>query len=536
LGEDDATAETSLPTEPPPTAGRRLLARLRRPRVHITRGRLLAFFLIFAFGSLFTAGTVVAVVWTDTPEFCGRCHTMGPEIKGHQISAHRAIGCGECHVEPGVEGWVKAKLNGTRQLFDLMTGAYPKPIPAPDHADLPSTAVTCARCHDANELIASNGPLKLVLETRFKDDETNTRQPVAFVLRPAGFGGSAPGRGVHWHIGSDVQLSSTDPRQQAVDLVRVTNPDGTTAQFIALGQVGVKTNVDPDVQRILKTERSRRMDCIDCHNRVGHSVPTIDAAVDDAMEAGQIDPTLPYIKQQAVYRLSQQYPSSAAADSAIDGLRGFYQARYPLVADSSAASINSAISELKLLYNLVATPDMAVGATTYANDLGHTSAPGCFRCHDGAHYKVVDGVMTDETIPSGCATCHTFPQIGPNNSAILIGQRPDTHNDRLWVFGHNTGVSTLDPAGTSCGACHTRSYCENCHNTPAVQVPHDQMVYNHAEVTRQIGGQACTVCHQPSYCAQCHAGDDVIGVPGSGSGEPPWPTPAPPSPAATSPP
>jgi hypothetical protein len=264
---------------------------------------------------------------------------------------------------------------------------------------------------------------------------------------------------------------------------------------------------------------------------VGHSVPTVDQAVDEAMASGALDPTLPFIKQQAVYRLSQSYPSSASANASIEGLRNFYGQRYPLVADKSGAAINGAISQLETLYSLVATPEMRVGAATYPNNAGHSGAPGCFRCHDGGHYKVVNGALTDETIPSGCATCHTFPQIGPNNSAILIGQRPDTHNDRLWVFNHKTQTSTLDPSGTTCGACHTQSYCENCHKTAAVQIPHDEMVFNHAKVSRELGTAACTLCHQASYCAQCHAGDnvlDIVASPLPTESDRPLPTPLPP--------
>jgi hypothetical protein len=119
--------------------------------------------------------------------------------------------------------------------------------------------------------------------------------------------------------------------------------------------------------------------------------------------------------------------------------------------------VNAAIDDLKRIYRLVATPEMRVSGTTYPNNLGHQSAPGCFRCHDGAHYKVVNDALTDESIPSACATCHTFPQIGSTASGVLIGERPDTHDDRLWVFSHKDSAGTLDPAGTSCGACHTRS-------------------------------------------------------------------------------
>jgi hypothetical protein len=148
---------------------------------------------------------------------------------------------------------------------------------------------------------------------------------------------------------------------------------------------------------------------------------------------------------------------------------------------------------------------MQVTASTYPDNLGHQNAPGCFRCHDGAHYKVVDGALSTESIPSACATCHTFPQIGATESGVLIGRRPASHDDRLWVFNHKATAFTLDPAGTSCGICHTRTYCENCHTTTAVQVPHDDMVYSHATVIRKTGAQACAYCHQPAYCAQCHS-------------------------------
>ena len=87
----------------------------------------------------------------------------------------------------------------------------------------------------------------------------------------------------------------------------------------------------------------------------------------------------------------------------------------------------------------------------------------------------------------------------------LIGERPATHDDRLWVFSHKSSATALDPAGTTCGACHTRTYCESCHNTAAVKVEHDNMKYNHAAVMQKTGSQACAYCHQPAFCSQCHA-------------------------------
>lgn len=483
---------------------RRILRRLGRPRIRSRRGKFIALVLVAGFGSALTVGGVAVAQWTETADFCGRCHTMGPELKGHELSAHRELACAECHVEPGLAGWVKAKINGTRQLIEVITGTFPTPIPPPDHEDLPPTTATCRRCHDVDQLVQNGGPINLVLGARYRSDEANTREGIALVLRPSGFGEGSATRGMHWHVISDVELSSEDLRFQSVDLVRVRNDDGTTTEYVAMDKVTSPTNVQPDIDRIIAGAYSQRMDCIDCHNRVGHRLPPIDEAVDDALEAGAIDATLPWVKDQVVKLLKADYATAADAYAAFDGLRDYYTKSYPLVAAVKAAPINRTIAELRRIYELVATPEMKVSAATYPDNLGHQAFPGCLRCHDGGHYKVVDGALSKETIPSACATCHTFPQIGSNTSAILLGERPSSHIPALWVFDHKKVVSSLDPAASSCGACHTRTYCENCHNTQAVNVPHDNMVYDHAAVSRQTGVRACLACHQPTYCGRCH--------------------------------
>jgi len=519
-GESGAAAPNTEPPagETPKPEPRVRFGRLRRfgsrLRPRGRRGQLIVLFLVAAFAMSATATGVVALQWTETADFCGRCHTMDPELKAHAISAHRDLSCAECHVEPGIEGWIKAKINGTKQLIEILTGTFPTPIPPPDHGDLPPTSATCQRCHDVNQLLENGGPIKFVLKTRYEPDATNTKSSVALVIRPMGLGEGIQTKGIHWHIVSDVELSSTDPRDQTIDLVHVTDPDGTQHTYIAMDKVQDAQNVQPDIDRIEAADKTTRMDCITCHNRAGHGVPTVDDAVDQAMSLGAIDPSLPYVKQQSVALLNASYASDADADAAIDGLMTYYMTNYPSLASTRADAIQSAIGQLKSIYELVATPAMKVSAATYPDNLGHTEYPGCFRCHDGGHYEVVDGKLTGNAIPSGCATCHTFPEIGANTSAILIGQRPDSHLDTLWVFNHKDVVSSVDPSNQSCGACHTRTYCENCHNTPAVQVPHDEMVFNHAAVVRKVGAEACTLCHQQSYCSQCHA-DNVLPTDGS---------------------
>ena len=53
-------------------------------------------------------------------------------------------------------------------------------------------------------------------------------------------------------------------------------------------------------EQIAQGER-RTMDCIDCHNVVAHRIsPTAERAVDEAIAAGRISRTLPFIRREGV--------------------------------------------------------------------------------------------------------------------------------------------------------------------------------------------------------------------------------------------
>jgi nitrate/TMAO reductase-like tetraheme cytochrome c subunit len=509
---------------------RALVNRIPLPKTR--KGAFFGFLVIAGLGSIMTIGAVFFVSFSETSAFCGLCHTMAPEHKAYEMSPHSELACAECHVSPGVMGWVKAKAAGSKQLFQLVTNTYERPIPAPDHSDMPPVTETCLRCHSLKSITANGGPVRLVLRPTYEDNEKNTRDLVAIVLRPAGLASDATTttetavespRGVHWHVQQEVTYTSSDPRSQTIDTVTVHNPDGTQDRYIASNQVGVSLNTDTDLNRLEANQRTRTMDCLDCHNRVGHTSPSTSSSVDEAMAAGTISPALPFVKKYAVDLLDADYLSLEAANTAMETLRTTYQTNYPEIATKYSAQITSAIGALKEIYAEVATPDMKVQSKTYPNNLGHKAGPGCFRCHDGAHYKVVKGQVTNEAIPSTCSTCHTFPQIGGSVTGLVLAGAPTSHNEKLWVFSHKDAAAAItsarnaeakkaphgsvDPAGTACGTCHQRSYCENCHTSGAVMVDHDQMLYNHAASIKLSGGKACAYCHQPVYCARCHQGN-----------------------------
>jgi nitrate/TMAO reductase-like tetraheme cytochrome c subunit len=498
----------------------RVFSKIPHPPWHSKRGVLVLLLLIGGVGTVVGVGGMTAISFSETPGFCGMCHTMDPELKAYAMSPHKDVNCAECHISPGLAGFVKAKANGTKQLADIILGKFPTPIPPPDHADMPPVAVTCLKCHSLADITENGGPVKLILRPRYEPDEANTLQTIAIMLRPAGIGqgsgttgtaaegGSEGGvQGVHWHVQQKVTYTTSDIHSSKIDLVSITAKDGTTKQYIAGTQVTVSTDVKPDIQRLTSSQTTKTMDCIDCHNRIGHGVPSPDRVVDEAIAAGKISTNLPYIKRDSVALLNGDYPTLQSADTAIDGLRATYAAKYPLALKTQGAQVTAAITELKVEYRLVATPAMKVQAKTYPDNLGHQTSPGCFRCHDGAHYLVVKGQITNTTIPSECSTCHTFPQIGASASSFPLGTQPVTHKDKLYVFSHKNVAKNVDPTGTSCGACHAKTYCQNCHTSGAIKVDHTRMLTNHASAVTAAGGtQACAYCHLPVYCAKCHKG------------------------------
>ena len=495
------------------------------PRPKTAGGVLALIFGTLAVGAAITLGGVEVVHYSESVAFCTLCHTMEPQDKSYHASTHANVAsCGQCHVTPGVAGFIKAKLEGTRELKNLVFNTYPIPIPPIEHGKMPLSVNTCTNCHQSSSLDTNVGPNKLVLRTTFAPDEFNTRKDLAVVMRPAR-AGSADALGVHWHIQTPVEYTTTDEREQSIDTVSHTDPrTGQERTFIAVGKIRDSNNAALDVERLRANSHVVTMQCISCHNRVGHDIPTAGQAVDDALLTGKLDPTLPFLKKKAVELLSGPWVSTEADQAEIAQLPAFYAAEYPLVAQQKADQVQKSTDELTRMYAELVTARMETGPGTYPNNLGHQAGQGCFRCHDGAHYEVVDKVVTKTTIPSNCDTCHTFPQLtGPDAppeaqkiSAIMepvpLGPRPTDHNTGLFAFEHSKLTTSLDGTGTSCAACHQPAYCVDCHSSGAINVHHDEMLYNHAQSMRLADGpKACAVCHQPNYCSQCHKGDARLG-------------------------
>ena len=330
------------------------------------------------------AATFEAVEFMDSNVFCGTvCHTvMQPEFTAHGRSPHARVKCAECHIGPGAEWFVKAKISGSWQLVSVALDLYPTPIPTPIH-NLRPARDTCEQCHWPTKHYGDSLRVKSV----FQDDEVNSEFKTAVLLKVGGLAGRESA-GIHWHVDRDIKLEyHSDESREKIYEVELTNADGSVTVYTSGEE-------PPD-----DANHHRTMDCVDCHNRPTHRYDLPNDAVDEAMGDGVIDKTLPYVKRESMRLLTAGYDSHDSARTEIEqGLTNFYREQYPEVAAQKATQITNAVAQLQEIYTSNVFPAMKVDWGTYADHSGHD---GCFRCH--GRLKTEDG----KAIPRNCGYCHS---------------------------------------------------------------------------------------------------------------------------------
>jgi len=388
--------------------------------------------------------------YTDSTEFCGKaCHSvMEPEATTHALSPHARVTCAECHIGEGAGWFVKSKLSGTRQVFAMWGETYSRPIPPAIHHLRPARD-TCEECHWPQKFYGA----QLKHFPHYAPDEANTDRSVNLLLNIGG-GHHLTGRveGIHWHmaLANKVEYIATDEKLQEVPWVRIV--DRYDQEKIYRSDGRPTSDPPPEGQR-------RHFDCMDCHNRPAHNFLAPDEAVDRVLDAGIINPGLPYIKREAIRALTATYESSEVAAKRIGGrLEEFYRDSYPELwsNDAKRVAINRAIDAVREIYKTNFFPYMRVDWQTYPDNIGHLNSPGCFRCHDDRHVN-----QFGETLEMDCDSCHTF--LGETvTDAGVTNYQTQTSYEHPWerVGVHKTLI---------CSDCHTggalpEPSCKECHS------------------------------------------------------------------------
>jgi nitrate/TMAO reductase-like tetraheme cytochrome c subunit len=360
----------------------------------------LDFVVVATFLNFIIVGTASyrGVAYMDTPNFCGQsCHVMAPEWSAYHVSPHSNVACTECHVAPGVPGYIHAKVNGTKQLFMVVLHNYPRPIMA--EGKIPPSQDTCLTCHNPETLAGD----KLLVKSTYGGDEKNSVTHSLVLLHVGGRDQFGKLSGIHGAHMGHIEYISADSTNQSISWVGKKNEDGSVTEFASADAKGPGAR-----QRHV-------MDCIDCHNRAAHSFETPEEALDKDMAAGTPSTSLPFAHKQGLALIKSSYASQEEATSKIvAGFEEFYRSQYPSVWNGQRVQINQAERALAAIYNRNVFPYMKVGWGTHPNNLGHDDYLGCFRCHDGNHNSK-DG----KSITNDCTMCHNLVAIDEANPKQL---------------------------------------------------------------------------------------------------------------------
>jgi nitrate/TMAO reductase-like tetraheme cytochrome c subunit len=400
----------------------KMVVDLSRPRDRKILGWFIAGSLVFLL--LSAIGSYQTYHFSESVQFCGQaCHTvMKPELVTYSHGSHARVACVECHIGPGAEWFVKAKISGTYQLYAVAFNKYPKPVPTPIK-NLRPAQETCEQCHWPKKFV---GNLDKTYHY-FLGDETNTPFSVRLTMKVGGGDPThGPVGGIHWHmnVGNKVQYLAADAARQKIPWVRIVDSQGVVTEFRTRGFTNA---IDESLVR--------NVDCMDCHNRPAHTYQSPDDAVNLQMSLGRIDRAMPWIKTNALFALTRHYTNDTQA---AQGIATILAERYP-----NDARVHGAIDAVQQIYRDNFFPEMNASWQKYPNNIGHKDWPGCFRCHDGKHVST-DGKRVIKA--SDCNTCHTILAQGSGEELNLFspaGQK----------FKHPG-----DPVDGDCTDCHTGGF------------------------------------------------------------------------------
>jgi hypothetical protein len=366
---------------------------LRRPVLR--RALVLVIFASALNATVLGIASYKSVEHMDSVEFCGQtCHVvMAPEFAAYEGSPHSRVPCVECHIGSGAPWFVRAKISGVRQVFAVAFETYSRPIPSPVEQLRPARD-TCEQCHWPQKFTSD----KLLVRTKFSDDEKNTPLTTVLLMKIGGRRGTG-GVGIHGrHLDTveRIHYVSTDRRRQVIPRVTYLADDGHEVVYNSTEMKATREQ--------LNAGEHRTMDCMDCHNRPTHAFQLPERAVDEAMAASRISPELPFAKKKSVELLRAEYAERDSAARKIPAsFAEFYRTTYPDKYQTHRALVEASGQQVAEIYLRNIFPHMKITWGTYPNNIGHEDFLGCFRCHDGNH-KSADGKL----ISDDCEACHTI--------------------------------------------------------------------------------------------------------------------------------
>ncbi len=400
---------------------------------------------IFLIGTICLAilssiGSFQAFHITESNEFCGKlCHNvMKPEYTAYQNSPHSRVKCVECHVGSGAGWYVRSKITGLYQVYAVITNQIPHPILTPVESLRPAME-TCEHCHWPQKFYDRK---QRNIISYLADDTTTTWNVHLQMKTSASNSAQGNAQGIHWHINPDVKIEyiASVRNREKIPWVKYTNLKTNEVTIFE----DAEEKLTPAQHDTLET---RKMDCIDCHNRPSHNYKAPQNFIDELITSGKIPHEMPDVKVVAMNILNQDYSTTDSAMLAIKNqVNEYYTAMYPDLVEPKKKEIEKIIAGIQEGYGQNFFPEMGVKWQAYPNHIGHMETNGCFRCHNDRHSSA-DG----KVISRDCDLCHNIVAQGTNTGMEI------SNSFQPLAFKHPVDIN--DEWKTKlCSECHYQLY------------------------------------------------------------------------------
>ena len=424
----------------------------------LTMGTLVTLLVAFVAVGLVTAAGITAWEYSNSNAFCtNMCHAVHPEEPvAHAAASHARVNCVECHMgRLSTLELMLIKPTHVNELWGMIVG-YERPVHT--HSLRPARD-SCEACHWPSVRHSDTVRTHIHYDSDPKSRETRTTLVMHTGVGEVRESGT---KGIHWHIERPIQYVATDAGKQKIPWIQATTLQGKTVTWY-----DPTSGVTP--QALEKLEK-RTMDCIDCHNAVGHPFPNPSDLVDRAIVDGKISRKLAGVKARAEGLIKAtekvvgtEAERAAQIDKAIAAAPA-KDAKLELAKEEAAFR-----DEMKKILLRTSFAGKELTWKTFPNNTGHLDFPGCFRCHDGKHLD-----DKGEAIRLQCTLCHALPKVVREDGARSVVSTvspdltpPSSHEEPNFMHDHRTKVDD------SCKMCHGKiewgteggSFCSNpaCH-------------------------------------------------------------------------
>lgn len=394
---------------------------------------------------VFVVFNIAAVEVTSQSWFCNSCHIMGPFYDSWKESVHGDIGCVKCHIEPGVDSFLHAKLNGLGQVVDdALNRTSTKPS-----ASVSQMACLRSGCHSMEGITGT----KIVGE-RFKFDHGKH-------VGKEYYGIEIHCTTCHSHVKGDTHFEVNTG--VCITCHMLESSPSAIAEVAATAGVAATTGVDEHGAAVPVNGHDAPASPIRMAIREGHTA----TAYSDA-EAG---------RPPAACRTCHRPPEDEIKYNGLVVAHEEYL-RYGAACESCHRDATSRPAPID---------DAA-----------------CLSCHTFGIDKSLPTEEIHKAHAEGkhkieCFSCHGMPRHGPAAQTMKLEQfdcrscHADQHVIQRRAYAHAVETPTGPGAGPVSPMFLAHVDCTGCHVKPS---PLEYKPNNGAHVARAVP-QACDACHEP---------------------------------------